>query len=398
MMVKYEEKLYNNNNNNNMKYNTDIIIDNNKCMCRKNKTDGLFTQCPHKKKDGHFCGKHIKNKWKVRVDETLTPILLKNYQNFINKSNSKDVSIITINDYLTKGLQNYNCDTLKKTLRHYKLSIQGKKDALFTRLQNHLDSLKTYALEEHKIISLQTKIRYFLKKRNIVLRGPALYQRKICNNAEDFYTFETVEEIPFDKFFSYKDSDNFIYGFDIKSFHKLIELKQSNPYNRKAIPNKAITNLQKLLEINKNKNLLDEDKCEILTNKQKFNQNVLRIFQHIESLTSSVNIEWFLSLTIPELKKYYKSLEDIWNYRAELNLTQKINIVKDKTMFPVTVHNFYKYNNLNKLRNIILHEIDKLIFTADEDSDKTLACYYVLTAFCEVSNEARTVFPWLVQM
>ena len=121
--------------------------------------------------------------------------------------------------------------------------------------------------------------------------------------------------------------------------------------------------MKKILEINKNKNLLEEDKPVILTSQQKFDQKLLSIFQQIELLTSSVNVNWFINLSISDLKKYYKCLEDIWNYRAELNLTQKIRIVKDKTMFTFTVHNFYKINNLNKLRSIILHEIEKLIFT-----------------------------------
>lgn len=67
-------------------------------------------------------------------------------------------------------------------------------------------------------------------------------------------------------------------------------------------------------------------------------------------------------------------------------------------MFPVTVHKYFKFQNITKLRSIILHEIEKLIFTADEESEQTLACYYVLTAMCDVSEGVRNSFPWLIQL
>ena len=66
-------------------------------------------------------------------------------------------------------------------------------------------------------------------------------------------------------------------------------------------------------------------------------------------------------------------------------------------MFPVTVYNYYKIKSTQKLRLVLLDEIEKLIFTAEDDADKTLACYYVLTALCEVSEETRQIFPWLYQ-
>ena len=170
-----------------------------------------------------------------------------------------------------------------------------------------------------------------------------------------------------------------------------------NPYNRKNIPTEAIINFNNLLEQEKTKELIQEKEQENLTEQQKFNDKVLKIFQQIENLTSSVNIEWFLGLDSHSLKKFYKVLEDIWNYRAELNQTQKYNIVQDLEMFPVTVNNYYKIKNIQKLRLTLLDEIEKLIFTATDNADKTLACYYVLTALCEVSEETRQVFPWLYQ-
>ena len=72
-------------------------------------------------------------------------------------------------------------------------------------------SLLNYLPEIEKIKLLQLKTKEFLNKRNILLRGPGIYNRKLCNNQEDFYTFEPVEEIPLDNFFSFRDKDNFVF-------------------------------------------------------------------------------------------------------------------------------------------------------------------------------------------
>lgn len=392
-------------------------IDNTKCYSRKNKLSGLLIQCNCKKKIGDYCVRHSKSNNNIRVDETITEKQydsylkscikinlknnknnnknLKNNENIINNENNE----IEIQDYVNNKELNYNCNILRKTLKNYKLIVKGNKNEMKNRLKNFFDKLIPYYEKNDKIIKLQKNFRLFLHFRNIKLRGPGFINRKLCNNQEDFFTFEELKDISDDRFFSFKDKDNFIYGFDIKSFHKLIQMKMGNPYNRNKIPIKAISNMNKILEINKSKNLLEEDKSSI-NNKQHLNNRILEIFHQVEMLgvyTGSINIELFLELQINKLKLYYKALEDIWNYRAELNQTQKYNIIKDKVMFTITVHQFYKMNNLKKMRNIILTELEKLIFTADLNEDKALGCYYMLTAFCEVSNSFAILMPWLCQ-
>ena len=53
-----------------MENNTNIYINNNNCMCRKNKTNGLFLQCNNKRKFGLYCGKHHTNKWKLKSPQS----------------------------------------------------------------------------------------------------------------------------------------------------------------------------------------------------------------------------------------------------------------------------------------------------------------------------------------
>ena len=58
------EQIENNKSNLNiMKFPNNIKIDPCRCMSRKNKTTGLFTQCPFHKKIGDYCGKHSIGKY-----------------------------------------------------------------------------------------------------------------------------------------------------------------------------------------------------------------------------------------------------------------------------------------------------------------------------------------------
>ena len=379
---------------------TPIIIDPLKCMSRKNKTTGLWEQCPHYPKFGCYCGKHANINGKlegvIRIDQELESNLeSKLKKKIINSKNKKTEQILQVKELTRLG--KYPCQTLKNTLKHYGLKSGGNKKKMEEKLNSFYQGLVNYLPNEEKIKFLQCKIREYIKLKNMKLRGPALYQRNLCNNTEDFYTFESILDLPNDRFFSYQDIDGFIYGFEIKSFYKLLENNKINPYNRKEIPAQALTNFKNLLEQEKTKKIVEEKENENLTEHQKFNDKVLTIFQHIEKLTSSVNIEWFLELDLNRLKKFYRTLEDIWNYRAELNQTQKYNITQDKEMFPITVHTLFKIRNISKVRNIILTEIEKLIFTAEQESDQTLACYYVLTALCDVNYNTCLAFPWLLQ-
>ena len=55
-------------------------------------------------------------------------------------------------------------------------------------LQKYYESLIYLLLLMRKKIKLiQKNFKKYLQEKNIKLRGPALYNRKLCNNAEDFY-------------------------------------------------------------------------------------------------------------------------------------------------------------------------------------------------------------------
>ena len=242
-------------------------------------------------------------------------------------------------------------------------------------------------------------VKKYLLSKELSFRGPGYLNREKCNNQDDFLTFEPICDIPDKYFFSFKDKDNFIYGFDIRSFHKLIESNMTNPYNRNEIPEVAKKNLEKL--INNPKYKLEEIQKTEITGEQKMKQNVIKVFQKIDQLDTyagGTNINWFINLSRIQLREYYKVLEDIWNYRSELSTTRKNMIVPNKKMFPISVPTFYKMNEKNKMRKIVLQEMDKLVDSASTREDKILGSYYVLIGLVEVSTAAADSLPWLVQV
>lgn len=291
---------------------------------------------------------------------------------------------------------------LFNTTKQYKLeNTSQKKNEIIENIKKHFDILLNYSTDDKlkKITRIQRLIKNYIENKEIMLRGPGYLNRKLCNNADDFLTFEEIENIPNKYFFSFKDDDNFIYGFDIRSFSKLIECKMDNPYNRNKIPDYAVKNL-KTLTSNPKYELVEIQAVKI-TKEQRMNQRVISVFQKIDELDTyagGTSIDWFLNLSGNQLKLYYKVLEDIWNYRSELSLSRKNEIVPNKKMFPISVPKFYNFNDKHKMRKIVLNEMDKLVSSAPRREDKVLGCYYTLIGLVEVSQQVANALPWLVQI
>ena len=173
----------------------------------------------------------------------------------------------------------------------------------------------------------------------------------------------------------------------------------NNPYNRNKIPDYAIKNMKAIYKKYKLNKSEDDNKNEKVTREQRLNHQILKIFQQIEHVgayAGGLNINWFKDLTILQLKKYYKGLEDIWNYRAELNQTQKFKISGNVQMFPISVSSYYKINRIDKLRTIILKEMEKMVFNGENNEYKSLGSYYILIGLCDVSEDCSIAMPWIV--
>ena len=280
-------------------------------------------------------------------------------------------------------------NAIKKTLKHHQIPFDKKlkKAPLIAILHKYFDNLEPKFLDKFAI-----KIQKFYRKHLI---------SKFANQ-EDFYTLDSLENVPSAYLFWFKDSKGFTFGFDIRSFFKLVENNNTNPYNREKIPTEVILKAHKLAKKRKI-NITFQDNSQ-LTPEQAHKLYILSIFQKIDMLNvtaGGVDPNWFSNLSFQALKNYYSVLEDIWNYRAELTPQQKIKIDPQNKLFKININYILSLQNTCsnkfKLQNIILKEINTLVSSAVEDTDKYTGCYYTLIALTEVSQECAAALPWLVQ-
>jgi len=319
----------------------------------------------------------------------------------LEKIDENNISIPTIDNYNNLIKYNYNIQQLKIFAKHYKLKIGGTKKELTVRIFVFLQ-LSFHTTKIQKIFrgSLQRKFNN--------LHGPAYKNRKLCTNNTDFITMENLNDLGINQFFSYKDVDDFIYGFDLASIFSLIYMKNNvkisqNPYNRNNIPIEVLINIKLLVKIGKilNKKVYLEIQDEPLniSNEKVIELRALSLFQNINALGNYSDSEWFLSLSRSQLNKFVRELCDIWNYRAQLSLEVKKKICPPNGLpfMNLSIPYIYNETDINNIKKVILEVLEKFVNNGIDNDSKSLGAYYVLAALTLVSVEASTSLPWLFQ-
>ena len=371
------------------------LEDNTRCLARL--TSNPSKQCKNKKKsfENDFCGLHSNKLNILRIDQPIN-ICHKKEKN----SPGENKKLLTNNDLIEANL-NYN--NLKKsdiifTLKHYKINYTDNKSNDFIILHNILRELEFYKTAIHKIIYIQKYYRKYKFNKINKLRGPGLFNRDLVNNETDFLSFESCKSIPNSKFFSYKDIDGFIYGFNIQSIKYLKENNPKNPYNRKELTSECIINLNQLIKYEEslgNNLSIKFNVPEDPYNKMK--QKCVKIFQRMDELELYTQPRWFLDLDCFKLKNLYSNIEDIWNYRAMLTNNMKLNYTKTGKAFSESVSTINRINDKIKLQDILLKEFEKFAFEGRTREDSTTSCYWILTGLTMVSVDAAEGCPELVQ-
>ena len=324
------------------------------------------------------------------------------FTNKLEKIDENNISIPTIYNYNIITKYNYNIHQLKTFAKHYKLKISGTKKELITRIFVFLQ-LSLYVTKIQKIFKGNLQ-RQFNK-----LHGPAFENRKLCTNDTDFITMENLDELDFNQFFSYKDVDGFIYGFDIASIYSLIYMKNNskkssqNPYNRNNIPAQVLIDIKMLVKIGrllkKNIYLEIQDDPISISNEKAVELRALSLFQNINALGNYSNSEWFLSLSRSNLIKFVRELTDIWSYRAQLSLEVKNNICppNGNPFRNLNIPYIHVEPDINNVKKVILEVLEKLVNSGIDADSRSLGAYYVLAALTLVNFDASTALPWLFQ-
>ena len=320
----------------------------------------------------------------------------------LEKLDENNVSIPTINNYNNLTKYNYNIQQLKMFAKHYKLKISGTKKEVIIRIFVFL-KLSYY------VTKIQKVFRGNLYRKFIKLHGPAYKNVKICTNDTDFITMENLAGLNLNQFFSYKDVDGFIYGFDIASIYNLVYIKNNskktcqNPYNRNNIPPQVFIDIKLLIKIgkilNKNINLEIQDDPLNISNEKAIELRALTLFQNINALGNYSNSEWFLSLSRPGLIKFVRELNDIWSYRAQLSVDVKNKICppNGSPFRNLSIPYIHTEPDINNVKKVIIEVLEKLVNTGVDTDSKSLGAYYVLAALTLVNIDAAISLPWLFQ-
>jgi hypothetical protein len=347
----------------------------------------------------------------------------------------------------------YTTVQLKKIKAQYDFALSGNKKVL-------IDRIESYFKKDISSVAIQKRMRGIITRHTLLLRGPGLKNRNECVNKSDFYTLEPVDEITVENFFSYRDGKGFVYGFDIDSLKTLIKSKIhsiKNPYNREnmdfilpdiqkivrctpfihntgnpsihIIPIRTISNdppsnqnrnqnqnhIQNQNQINNNynnnqitpRNLTAEFISHVADTMTRMRQirerpiqdRITALFMEVDQLGNYTQSSWFSQLEPRDYIRYFRTLFDIWNYRAQLSFQTKQKICPIHDPFINVMYNRIQYNNLsaNELQNLCLTVMEDLVYSGVDTDSRMIGTFHMLSALTVVSIPARSNLMWLYE-
>jgi len=327
---------------------------------------------------------------------------IKKIQEKVN-SNENDFIIPTKETFSKEN--KYNISQLKEICKHYKQKISGTKKELVERITN-------YFKQNDCIYIIQHLCRRFLYKKYKKLHGPARINRTLCVNETDFYTMEPIKDIQYNQFFSFKDKDGTIYGFDILSLYTLLFTQNhevnkedvTNPYNRKPLPVTLMRDLKKIIRLSKilKHDVImqyEEEVKEQVCPKKQLELSCTSLFQYIDQLGNYTDPNWFWSLNNRQLVKFLHELNDIWCYRSQLTPHMKVDICPPigNPFMNIPLNMISVHLSLFELKFFALNVIEHMVKRGNSASNRSLGANYVLCALTLVSADAANAIPWLYQ-
>tara|TARA_B110000483_G_scaffold243674_1_gene335330 strand:+ start:13444 stop:14445 length:1002 start_codon:yes stop_codon:yes gene_type:complete len=324
---------------------------------------------------------------------------------------SKMNSILNQHDFFKNNviLKSYKVYELKNIAKKYKLYVTGTKTVLINRITEYFIKVKG-------ITKIQSIIRRHIILNMMILKGPALKNRKICTNETDFYTLEPLNNLDYYDFFSYKDEEGFTYGFDINSLITLLRKKSiiHNPYNRKQIQFNIIRNISVISKLNRQIHKINNDsfnseqtireqtieKMNVIRNKNIL-QRIHDLFYEIDLLGNYTSESWFNDLSIEEYVTFLRQMWDIWNIRSNMPIITRKRICPYFNPFIEGVNNIniseHAIRDNEGMKKTCVTIMENLIYTGINEDFKQLAAILVLTALTYVSQPAREQLPWLYE-
>ena len=235
-------------------------------------------------------------------------------------------------------------------------------------------------------------------------RSLAFFARDQCHNDSELATLEPLATVKRDYFFVVKESSKF-WGFDIRTL--LVQYEESgrliNTYTTQPCDAVTVEAFRRRLDsLRRWKCPLVFEHATNLSAKQSWNLRVLDVCLRLDMLGYRIATHWFSDLNIYDQKKLYQTLYNLWELELQLTEQQKQQIVPDyasvtNKLFKWNPDKIVSKNELDSVRRTNLNIIERLISSASEQSDKTLAAMYTVMALAKVSQRCRAAYPWLIE-
>jgi hypothetical protein len=364
----------------------------------------------------------------------------------VKKKDSKNEHVeITYENYTKNilALSSYKIPELKEVAKELGLRFSGTKQVLIDRIENQFKSTK-YA------IRIQRIYRGRIVRQSFKLRGPALKERTKCINDTDFITMEPLSEIESEYFYSYADSKQFIYGFNIISLIQMNEKQNNkviNPYNREKLDATVMSNIIRLFNLTKiiysnfktenarynsrytsnnrytgvrtrnttyqynttnQQNIIQAAPVTEYTQRlnallemrtQPLSQRIQNVFIKLDQLGNYTQSNWFTDLNFRQVLLLYRELYEIWYYRGHLPRELKIKICPYFDIFynilPRTVPP--PELSLEQIKVASISVFENIINAGIDEDHQKIGAFHALSALTLVSNDARNALPWLYE-
>lgn len=314
------------------------------------------------------------------------------------RSADNNLVIPTYESYDLLKDNNYKLNELKEICSFYQFKKTGTKHVLVNRIYNFL---KYGGFS----IIIQKNVRAYLQRKFIRKSGPAIFKKSLCVNDTDFLSMESIDDIKYPQFYSIKDNDGFIYGFDVISLYNLLikdGTNATNPYTRSEMPSNLLKKLKRHIRMSK---LLCRQPIKIdipnetdhLSGEKIMELKALEVFQHINSLGNYSEQGWFLNMNRINLIMFMREIYDVWTYRSQINNNTRMKIYPLGNPFMhINIHDLSNFSTMN-LKKMGLILIENLTTKGVDTDSQSLGAFYVLGTLTLLNSEARNSLPWLYQ-
>jgi len=239
--------------------------------------------------------------------------------------------------------------------------------------------------------------------RAVKTRGIGYWDRSLNTNDTDFFSTDPVKDISGQYFFSYKDADRHVYGFDVRSIHSLFERSRNddvlNPFTRVAIPHEVQKKVEYLIQwLQKRKLSTEWEALHPPSPEQQWRMRIVDLFNIIDGLNYYSSPDWFIELNHHGHKRFYREMYDIWAHRAGLSSAQREQIVPNHAQLIFRYPPWVLVDlSMEALRKLNTRLIRILISSAVDREDRILGAMYVISTLTLVNRGARLAYPWLYE-